>query len=55
MGADPKETKVDLAKLVKSHSTSNSKPKPAQIVSLNEGANLLGYENFSKLDEKKKP
>lgn len=55
MGADPKETKVDLAKLVKNHNTPSPKPKVSQIVPLNEDASLLGRENFSKHDEKKKP
>ena len=55
MGADPKETKVDLTQLVKSHNSPTPKPKTSQIVPLNEDASLLGHENFTKHDEKKKP
>lgn len=56
MGADPKKTKVDIEKLVKTHDNPAPKPTTGRLTTtLNEQArHLVGHENFTKHGEKEK-
>ena len=61
MSNDPKDAVVDLSKLVKSPTptptkiSSNNKASISTLLTtLNESADMIGHENFTKNDEKTK-
>ena len=61
MSNDPKDAVVDLSKLVKSStptptkiSSDNKATTSTLLTTLNEGADMIGRENFTKNDNKTK-